>query len=177
MRILTISFLVATMTLTSCGGIRDSRVNPLNWFGSAQSGPVQQTAPEEINPLIPDTASRGLFDSLREQADIYVGTPVDQIKSLVVEAIPGGAIIRVTGVTDVLGVYDVRLTKTNEDDVAEDGVLTYQLQGIRPARATRGGTERTRTVVAARRLSASQLAGTRVIRVEGLRNAQTTARR
>jgi hypothetical protein len=77
----------------------------------------------------------------------------------------------------VLGVYDVRLTKTNEDDVAEDGVLTYQLQGIRPARTTRGGTERTRTVVAARRLSASQLAGTRVIRVEGLRNAQTTARR
>ena len=177
MRIVTISFLVASMTLTSCGGIRESRVNPFNWFGRAESGPVQQTAPEETNPLIPETRRRGLFDGLREQATIYTGTPIDRIDNLVVEAIPGGAIIRVTGTTDVLGVYDVRLTKTNKDDVAEDGVLTYALKGIRPSRATRSGTDRMRTVIAARRISASQLSETRVIRVEGLRNAQTTTRR
>jgi hypothetical protein len=177
MRILTTSLLVATMTLTACGAVRDSRVNPLNWFGRSQSEPVQTTAPEEINPLIPKTERRGLFASTRDSVTVYLGTPIDQVSDVVIERIPGGAIVRATGVSDVLGLYEVRLTPTNEDDVAVDGVLTYRLEGVRPARVVRGGTERMRTVTAARRITDNQLARSRVIRVEGLRNAQTTTRR
>lgn len=178
MRILTISLLVATMTLTACGAVRESRVNPLNWFGGSRSTPVQQKTAEETNPLIPQTTRGGLFSSARDAAREYLGTPIDQVSGLVIERVPGGGIIRVTGISEVLGIYDVRLTPADDnEEVDEDGVLTYRLEGVRPARVVRGGTERQRTVTAARRLTDNQLAEARVIRVEGRLNAQTTSRR
>lgn len=178
MRILTISLLVATMTLTACGAVRDSRINPLNWFGGSRSTPIPQETTAEVNPLIPQNRRGGLFSSARNAANQYLGTPIDQVSGLVIERVPGGGIVRATGVSDVLGIYDVRLTPVNEDEEAnEDGVLTYRLEGVRPARVVRGGTERQRTVTAGRRLTDNQLAKARVIRVEGRLNAQTTTRR
>jgi len=178
MRILTISLLVATMTLTACGAVRESRINPLNWFGGSRSTPIPQKTEAEINPLIPQTTRRGLFSSARDAAQVYLGTPIDQISGLVIERVPGGGIVRATGVSEVLGIYDVRLTPVNdEEEVDEDGVLTYRLEGVRPARVVRGGTDRQRTVTAGRRLTDNQLAKARVIRVEGRLNAQTTSRR
>jgi hypothetical protein len=178
MRILTTTLLVAIMTLAACGAVRDSRVNPLNWFGGSRSEPIQRDAQQEVNPLIPQTDRVGLFANTRDAANAYLGTPIDQISELVIERVPGGAILRVTGVSEVLGIYDVRLTPTNVDDVADaDGVLTYRLEGVRPARVVRGGTEPQRTVTAGRHLTDNQLARAQVIRIEGRLNAQTTARR
>ncbi|WP_299614475.1 hypothetical protein [uncultured Tateyamaria sp.] len=177
MRLILPSLLVATLTLSACSAMRDSRANPMNWFGNSRSEPVQVDAPAETNPLIPQNTRAGLFANLRDQAEIYVGTPIDQVTDLVIERVPGGAIVRATGIAGQDRVYDVRLTTDNDENVPVDGVLTYQLRGIHEERATRTLSQRVRTVTAARRLTDQELAEISVIRVEGLRNAQSTTRR
>lgn len=63
----------AALVLTSCGTIRDSRVNPFNWFGGSKSTPVEQTDTEQkaVNPLLPGTSRRGIF-SRPEAEDLSV---------------------------------------------------------------------------------------------------------
>lgn len=164
--------LAGTMTLAGCAAVRESRVNPFNWFGAARSEPVAPV--ENSNPLIPQRS--GLFQRARAQEDVYLGRPFEQVTALTVEQVPGGAIIRATGLAARQGIYAVQLTPENDDEAAVDGVLTYRLEGIRPTRATPVGTVPTREVVAARRVSDQQLVGVRQIRVEGALNAQVTRR-
>lgn len=177
MRLTLSALLVATLTLSACSAMRDSRMNPANWFGNSRSEPVAQDTPAETNPLIPADRGPGLFASLRDQTELYVGTPVDRITGLVIERVPGGAIVRATGVVDEDRVYDVRLITDSDENVPVDGVLTYRLSAVHSDRPTRTLSERVRTVTAARRLTDQELAEIRVIRVEGVRNAQSTTRR
>ncbi|MEL6453077.1 MAG: hypothetical protein AAFQ19_17640, partial [Pseudomonadota bacterium] len=58
MRVLTVTLLTAALILSACAAVRDSRVNPFNWFGRGQSEPVVQTTAEEVNPLIPNRNER-----------------------------------------------------------------------------------------------------------------------
>lgn len=164
--------LVASIVLAACG-FRDSRINPANWFGRSQSVPTEQTA-EAINPLIPQQG--GIFQRGRERSKIYAGTPLDQVTSLIVERVPGGAILRVTGQAERQGVYQVQLTPANKEEEPVSGVLSYRLEAVRPARATAVGTAASREVVVARKLTDQQLSGVRSIRVEGLRNARVARR-
>lgn len=173
MRIVTTSLLVATLALMAC----NSRVNPGNWGKSGQPLVVDQTEPEEINPLVPENPRTNILSSLTNPEEEYLGVPVDQISSVIVESMPGGAIIRVTGISDVQGLYDVRLTPANDDEEPVDGVLTYTLEGVYVEEAVRGGPEQLRTVVAGVRVTDNQLAEAKVIRVEGRLNTQSTSRR
>ncbi|MEL7091542.1 MAG: hypothetical protein AAFN94_07395 [Pseudomonadota bacterium] len=177
MRVLTVTVLTAALTLSACAAVRDSRVNPFNWFGRGQSEPVAQTPAEEVNPLIPVRNDRRARLFRRNAEPEYLGAPIDQVSGLIVERVPGGAMIRASGISPFQGAYDVRLTPANDDEEPVDGVLTYRLEVVQPFRARRGGPERVRTVTAARRLTDNQLAGVRTIRVEGVRNAQTSRRR
>ena len=175
MRSLTLLLLVTTLTLSACS----TRLNPFNWFGRGQSEPVQVPREEaERNPLIPDQerVRLNLF-GLRDADAEYPGGPIDQVSDLVIERVPGGAIIRATGLADYQGAFGVRLHPDNDDEVPEDGVLTYRLEVIRPQGARVGGPERVRTVTAARHVTDNQLAGVSTIRVVGLRNAQSSRRR
>ncbi len=164
--------LAASLVLGACGTIRESRVNPFNWFGQSQSEPISQT--ENTNPLIPK--SGGLFSNRRAEKEIYLGRPFEQVTDLTIERIPGGAIIRATGLAARQGIYSVQLTPENEEEEAVDGVLTYRLEGVRPARNTPVGTAPTREVIAARRVTDRQLAGVSRIRVEGQLNARVARR-
>ena len=177
MRLTLSALLVATLTVSACATVRDSAVNPLNWFGGSRSEPIRPDPRAETNPLIPQNDRVGLFSNLRAQAEVYVGTPVDQVTDLVIERVPGGAIVRATGIVDQDRVYDIRLTTESDENTPVDGVLTYQLRGVHADRSTRTLSQRVRTVTAARRLTDQELAEIRVIRVEGRRNAQTTTRR
>lgn len=167
------ALLVSTLVLTGCATVRDSRVNPFNWFGTARS---ETLTPSEANtnPLIPKRS--GLFASARAKAAVYDGRPFDQITNLTIEKVPGGALIRATGLAERQGIYAVRLTPANPDELPVDGVLTYRLEGVRPDRNTPVGTEPTREVTAARKVTDFMLAGVRTIRVEGQRNALTSRR-
>ncbi|MEM8577091.1 MAG: hypothetical protein AAGF60_04510 [Pseudomonadota bacterium] len=162
-----------SLTLSACG-FRDSRVNPLNWFGNSRSEPVQVQAPEDVNPLIPTRT--GLFQRQRAEAARYQGTPVDAVTDLRVERVPGGAIIRATGVAREQGLFEVRLTPENDGD-AVDGVLSYRLEARRPEAVRPGGPEATRRVTAAVSVTDQDLRGVRVIRVVGVENARTSRRR
>ena len=167
------ALLVSTLVLTGCATVRDSRVNPFNWFGNARSEPLTQ-AEVNTNPLIPTRS--GLFASARAKEAVYTGRPFDQVTDLTIERVPGGALIRVTGLAARQGIYDVQLTPANEDELPVDGVLTYRLEGVEPARNTPVGAQPTREVVAARKITDQTLAGVQTIRVEGQRNALTSRR-
>lgn len=167
------ALLVSTLVLTGCATVRDSRVNPFNWFGTARSEPLTQRE-VNTNPLIP--SSSGLFASARAREAVYTGQPFGQVTDLTIERVPGGAIVRVTGLAARQGIYDVRLTPANEDDLPVDGVLTYRLEGVAPARNTPVGAQPTREVTAARKLTDQMLAGVGSIRVEGQSNALVSRR-
>ncbi|MEP4246347.1 hypothetical protein [Tateyamaria sp.] len=177
MRLLTTSLLIATLGLTACATVRDSSINPANWFGRSQSEPIQRESKAAKNPLIPEERRTGLFKSLRNDIVAYNGQPIDQVSGLVIERIPGGAIIRATGISSFDGAHSVQLTPATDDSTPVEGVLTYRLEAERPSALRRTTSQRVRTVTAAVRLSDNDLKDVRVIRVEGERNAQTTARR
>ena len=175
MRILTTTVLISALALGACGTIYDSVVNPVNWFGKGRSSNSAAEQSSNTNPLIQES-KRGLFQS-KDREVIYLGKPIDQVTNLVIERVPGGAVIRATGLTAVQGVYLVQLTPATEDETPVNGVLTYRLEGVRPEFNEGVGSTHTRTVVAARALTDQELAGVRSIRVEGARNAQTSRRR
>ena len=161
--------ILAALILPGCS----TNLNPVNWFGPSE--PAQAPAPtaENPNPLIPERT--GIFQNRGAQQVIYLGTPVASVSSVLVERVPGGAIIRAEGVASVQGVFDVRLTPATADEIPEDGVLTYRLEGVHPAGAT-AGPANTREVIAARSVTDRTLAGVRSIRVEGAQNAQAVRR-
>ncbi len=163
--------LAATLVLGACASVRESRVNPLNWFGQSRSAPVAQEV--NTNPLIP--RSGGLFSRSTDD-ETYAGTPFEQVTNLTIERVPGGAIIRATGLAARQGIYQVQLTPENEDELPVEGMLTYRLEGLRPSRPTPVGAVPTREVIAARRVTDQQLLGVTRIRVEGQLNAQVSRR-
>lgn len=178
MRILTTSVLISVLAVSACGTIRDSAVNPANWFGKGRTSqaPIEQTA--STNPLIPGGKQKtGIFAKKRARDAIYLGQPIDQVTNLVIERVPGGAVVRATGLTAVQGVYAIQLTQVTKDNTPVDGVLTYRFEGIRPATPQGTGSKHTRTVVAARALTNQELQGVRTIRVQAARNVQTSRRR
>ncbi|WP_298921499.1 hypothetical protein [uncultured Roseobacter sp.] len=164
------ALLVSTLVLAGCG----TRLNPFNWFGGSESAPVVPASAQEKNPLIPERT--GLFQSRGRGEEVYLGSPIQVIDELVVERVPGGAIIRATGTAAVQGIYDVQLTPANEDEEAVDGVLTYRLEGLQRADLRVQGAPATRQVTAARRVTDRMLEGTRTIRVEGVQNARQSRR-
>jgi hypothetical protein len=157
MRKTTLVLLISSLALGACGSAQGSRLNPFNWFGGDQA---EAPAPASTNPLIPKTRE-GLFSS-SDDKDAYLGTPVDQITDLVIEAVPGGAIIRASGTAQGSALYDVQLTP--DADGPQDGVLSLRLEARKRPGLPSG------EVTAALRLSDRQLAGVRIIRVSALQN-------
>lgn len=170
MRISLSVLLVASLGLGACGVVRDSVLNPGNWFGRAT---VERAENKSTNPLIP--AQGGFLATRRAENALYIGTPFDEIVDLTVERVPGGALVRVTGRAAQQGRYSVQLTPDNADEVPVDGVLTYRLEGIAPTN-TAIGSPPTREVTAARKLTEQNLRDVRTIRVEGLRNTLVVRR-
>lgn len=159
----TVPVLVITgLFLAGC----NSRANPVNWFDSDHPDESVLAPIESTNPLIPE--STGIFDS-RKKEDVFLGTPIDAIADLTLERVPGGILIRATGRSATQGAYNARLTPANEDEIPEEGVLSYRLE----AQYTQitGGSAETREVTVARKLTDQELEGTRTIRVEGVQNA------
>ena len=156
---------ISSVLLAGCG---QSRLNPLNWFGRAER--VETVITEDVNPLIP--RRRGMF--AREEAG-YAGQLVAVVREMKLERIPGGAILRVTGVAATQGSWDVRLQETNEGEPLE-GVLSYELRAV-PANTTAVGGERTRLLTVATFVSDQDLAKARSVQVIGAENSLISRRR
>lgn len=160
--------LISGMVLSGCGSVRDSGLNPFNWFG--RSAPSTVDADANVNPLIPRKRR-----SLVRPEKTYQGRPVGDVTDVTVERIPGGAIIRATGIADRQGPYEVQLTK---DDAGSSGnTMSYVFNVVTARGAAAGGSAASRRVTVATYLTEKELAGIRRIRVSGARNARESTRR
>lgn len=156
--------LISSVLLAGCG---QSRLNPLNWFGRAERIEAPD-ATAEINPLIP---KQSLFSS---KTDVYEGQLVPVVREMKLERLPGGAILRVTGLAATQGSWDVRLEETNNGEPLE-GVLTYELRALPSSTAV--GTERSRLMTVAVFVSDQQLERSRSVQVVGAENSLISRRR
>ncbi|MCF8510991.1 MAG: hypothetical protein K9G43_06060 [Rhodobacteraceae bacterium] len=144
--------LTATLVLTSCGAIRESRLNPLNWFGRSKEAQAQEFA-------------TGVVADKRPLAE--------QVLAMSIEKTPNGAIVRATGLSPMQGYYDAELVARPVDD---KGVLVFDFRLMPPPEPQPIGTQRTREVTAAAHLSHIKLDGIREIVVQGAQNARSSRR-
>lgn len=157
--------LVAALVLTNCGRVRESRLNPFNWFGRAESQQIVST--EDRNPLIP----RRSVLAAREVQDLR--TPIQQVTLIAIERTPSGAIVRAEGVSARQGAHQLGLRLIEDAEVPE-GTLRYAFVAYQPARAV--GAESSRRVVAATQLTNQDLFNVRRIEVVGATNVMAARR-
>jgi len=173
MRITFGALLIGTLLLSSCGGWRDARINPSNWFGKSRDSRTEVVA-EDVNPLIPvDETKVNLLGSRDDDESDDRSLPIAVIKDMRIERTSVGAILTVDGEAARNGAFDARLVPS---EVQKPGRLDYTFRVTYPKDATYRGTEATRTIRAAVSLSNQDLDGVRVIRVVGKENARETRR-
>jgi hypothetical protein len=147
--------LIAALTLVlfvgACGAVRDSRLNPFNWFKRSESAEAIAAAPADKRVL------------------------VAQVTSMAVENTPGGAILRATGLPPTQGWWDGVLQRDLEAEKPGELVFRFVLQP--PPEALRASTPQSREVTVAIYLTDFRLEGIGKITVTGEQNARSTARR
>jgi hypothetical protein len=137
--------------LAGCGRLRQSKLNPFNWFKKSQPRETIVLPGEKDDP-------RPL---------------VDTVLSMAVEPIPGGAVVRARGVTPTQGWWDAELVLR---DVEEAGVLVYEFRLQPPPGRTDVNTQQSREIDVAIYISDVKLEGVREIVVQGATNARTSRR-
>jgi hypothetical protein len=136
--------MVATMTVSGCSTISESRLNPLNWLGSSGAPVVSGS-----EPLVPPEALSGVVD-LRVPMTV-TGVEVARTDS--------GALVTVTGVAPAPGYYNAQLVRAGIDG----GILVLRLVAEAPATPVSGARE----ITVATSVSNTTLAGVTGVRVEG----------
>lgn len=168
MRKIVMIVVVPAMVLGACSTVRESRVNPFNWFGRGQE---TSTVSVNTNALIP--VKSGLMT--RPAPATYSGLPISKVTKLKVERIPGGAIINVTGISRIQGAHTAEL-KAENDGLPVKGVITYRFLVLPPAQTTGVGPEQSREVHVAAHLTDQEMIGVRSIKVVAATNAMTSRR-
>lgn len=139
------------LALAGCGGLRQSKLNPFNWF--------RKSEPRETI-VLPEKA-----DDPR--------LLVEAVLSMQVEPIPGGAVVRARGVTPTQGWWDAELVP---QDVDENGVLVYEFRLLPPTGKTDVNTQQSREIDVAIFISDIKLESVREIVVQGATNARSARR-
>jgi hypothetical protein len=145
--------IVASLVLSGCARIQESRFNPFNWFSRSER--VEDVV-EGTNPLIPTAEARSLFAS---RPDAYDGIAIDAIASIRLDPTPGGAILLAFGASAAQGAYDVRLVRDETEE--DEDILAYDFKLRLPERP-RPGPQR---IVAAQTLTKQDLATVKEIHV------------
>ena len=151
MKLPILAIVVLATALGGCARMKDSRFNPLNWFGQARPAAVT------VLYVRPDDA-RAL---------------VAQVTVLKVEPYPGGAIVRATGVPPTQGYWEAELVAQPLD---EQGRLVYEFRVFPPPVPAAAGTPFSRQVTVAAALSNIKLQGVTSIVVQGASNALSARR-
>jgi len=155
-----ISALVVLSFLASCGSLRNSRLNPGNWFGKSRAERIVATAPIGANAEASITDPRPL---------------VDQVISLKVDRLPGGAIIHAMGLPVTQGYYGAELVALNKE-TPDKGVLSYEFRIVPPAGPAVAGTKPSREVLVGHFVSSKKLVGVRRITVIAAQNRRSSRR-
>lgn len=145
------SVLCLLLSLAACGGIRDSRLNPFNWFG--RSEPVEKVV---IDEKPEDHRQR-----------------VETVLSMAVEPVSSGVIVRATGRSPAQGYWEAELVP---QPLTAEGVLVLDFRISPPRETTNVSTPRSREVTVALHLSNIKLANVRQIIVQGANDARSAGR-
>lgn len=145
-----VATLCATLALGACSTVSNSRLNPFNWFGGSEEVvAVETTAVPTDNRLL-----------------------VAQVSGMTLEKMPGGVIVRATGLPPTQGFWEAELVARD----AEDGVLIYDFRVFPPITPQITSTTQSREVTVAAYLSNVKLNSIRQITVQGATNARTSRR-
>lgn len=150
------SWIAAALVLTllaGCATVRDSRLNPFNWFGGSEE--------ETLDPIQVENERRPV---------------VPLITALVIERTPGGAIVRATALPPSQGWFAAELVPTSRDRGPTDGVLSYAFRAVPPETPQRQSTPQSRELSAAVFIPNIVLDRVRAIRVTGSQNSRIARR-
>ncbi len=151
--------LCATVGLSACAAITESRFNPLNWFGRSEQ--VATAIPrDELRPLV----RAGDVSQLVEGRVL-----ISQITGLQVDRTPSGAIVTARGLAPTQGYFNAQLVRIGRDN----GTLIFDFRVEAPTGFEPVGSAASRQITSSVALSNGDLAGIRSILV----NAQSGARR
>lgn len=145
-----VTALCATLALGACSSIGKSRLNPFNWFGRSQEATVSAPTAEIAD-------KRAL---------------VAQVTDLTLEKMPGGVIVRATGLPPTQGFWEAELVARP----IEDGIITYDFRVFPPITPKASSTTQSREIIVAAYLSNIKLDAIRQITVQGASNARTSRR-
>jgi hypothetical protein len=137
--------------LAGCGGLRDSRLNPFNWFRKSEPRETIVLPGQEADP-------RGL---------------VEAVLDLKVEPIPGGAIVRARGQAPTQGYWQAELVP---QPLTEGGTQVYEFRIFPPTARSDVNTPQSRQVDVAIYISDVKLENVREIVVQGATNARSSRR-
>ncbi|WP_339106999.1 hypothetical protein [Thioclava sp. GXIMD4216] len=156
--------LAIVLALSACGSIRESRMNPWNWFGSS----TEKTSTPSLAP------KGGYAAALADNRSV-----IAQITSLEIRKTSAGAIVEVTGLPPTQGWWDVALIAEN-DGRPVNGEIHYTMVGYPPsaesAEAHRAGTVGSRQITAAAYIDNFKLADVRRVTVTGASNSRSASR-
>lgn len=138
------------LVVSGCGMIRESRLNPFNWFGRAEPRETVTTSAPQDQRLL-----------------------VSQVLTLSVDPYSAGAIVRAKGIPPSQGWWDAELVPRPID---ENGVLVFDFRVFPPITETPEGTPRSREITVAISLSNVKLDQVREIVVQGATNALSSRR-
>ncbi len=163
------AMLALTLTLSACGAVRESRLNPFNWFGRSEAREARQAS----------AAERAQYRRPSDRRPL-----VANVTAMTVEPIPGGAILRATGVPVTQGFWEAELVRIepgqvalDEDDPAADpAVLVFDFRVASPPFIAREGTVSSREIEVATYLTDNALDGVRQIIVRGERTERIVRR-
>ena len=144
--------IAAVATVAGCGRVRDSRLNPFNWFGRSRGEKIEQAPTDFTN------------DPRRY---------VENVIALNVDPTPEGAIIRAVGVTQIQGYWDAELVEQKQDDPSR---LVYEFRVAPPLKPKRQGSQASREIIVGKAVSNFRLQSVRSIVVIGRANQRSVRR-
>ena len=148
--------LVASMTISGCARISESRFNPFNLFRGGD-GEAAQAAPVNVRPIVPE-------DRVVQTVDAR--PLVAQVTELEITPTIGGVVVRAQGTATASGAFSAELTTAGFDATQ----ITLDM------RAFQGGGPGTGTISVARFFSDAELGGARVISVRSASNTLSRRR-
>lgn len=154
MRLLLLAAMTALLILPGCGKIANSRFNPFNW------------AKTEVTTLEPE----GGYDVTTDTRPL-----IDQVLSVAVEPMPGGAIVRAKGLPPTQGYWSAELVPENDGEPV-DGVLTLRFVVYAPPEVAPVSTQASREITVGYFLTDIELDRIARINVQGQRTVLSVRR-
>lgn len=143
------------LTLAGCAGVRDSRINPMNWFGASRAE---------------ERADLGRTSNVIDNRPM-----VGEVSAMVIERTSSGAIVRAEAVMPVAGYWDPELLAENFGR-PQNGVLTLRFVAAAPREAIPAQNIAARTITAVYTLNQAQLDTVAEIVVTGQNNSRRARR-